>query len=243
MRRRVWATGPDDQPVHIDQLDPIKDKGLDCGCKCEDCGKQLIAYLNGSKEPHFGHQRDSTCTSKGEKSVHLMAKQIICEAKQLKIPVTDDFHQIVTFDYVEAEYAVHGKRIDVFATQGRNRYFIEIWCEHKTEDDKIRHLKQYGIRLLEIRIDPKLYDADFETLRRHVLFDPGNREWLEVDQEFKDVEQLDCQGTSLPSPQPISWKWIVGIGVAAIAAPMVCRWLTKPSSIRSYNRQSWLQFL
>ena len=76
----------DNKIIHIDQI-PLDEKGLACNCTCIDCGEQLIARIAGTKrEKHFAHKMDVECYGGGETAIHLFAKQIFSEYKQLCLP-------------------------------------------------------------------------------------------------------------------------------------------------------------
>ena len=68
--------------VHISNVD----KGLSCGCICPACGERLVAKKGEKMMHHFAHKSGSSCEYGYESSLHLAAKDILLNAKQIVIP-------------------------------------------------------------------------------------------------------------------------------------------------------------
>lgn len=68
--------------------------GLSCNCICPNCEVELVAKNNPNnvKLPHFAHKGGNECSFAFETALHLLAKSILFETKELHIP---NFH----FDY------------------------------------------------------------------------------------------------------------------------------------------------
>jgi hypothetical protein len=75
MDGRMWA---------IDEVPT----GLSCGCVCPGCGRALVAKNREGNQhiSHFAHYNTSDCATGAETALHLDAKQIIDERRQLFLP-------------------------------------------------------------------------------------------------------------------------------------------------------------
>ena len=59
--------------------------GQACDCVCPGCHRPLIARQN-AKTPHFAHAPGEDCAHALETAVHLAAKQIITDRRELRLP-------------------------------------------------------------------------------------------------------------------------------------------------------------
>src|SRR3546814_19310042 len=66
-------------------------RGKACGCVCPGCGAALVAKAQTSRRrrPHFAHLTDTGCQTGRETGIHLRAKQLIAERRQLRVPAWD----------------------------------------------------------------------------------------------------------------------------------------------------------
>ena len=58
-------------------------RGKKCYCVCPSCRSPLIAAKGSKKQHHFKHAFDNECKSGLESAVHLAAKKMIMERKQI----------------------------------------------------------------------------------------------------------------------------------------------------------------
>ncbi len=74
----------DGQLWHISQVAT----GLACGCKCPGCGALLVARnaAGNVKVAHFAHYQALECTTGLQTAIHLAAKDIIAQHRQLCLP-------------------------------------------------------------------------------------------------------------------------------------------------------------
>ncbi|KGK85867.1 hypothetical protein DP73_17705 [Desulfosporosinus sp. HMP52] len=68
--------------VHISTVK----SGLDCGCVCPSCGGALVAKKGNYRADHFSHYNCSECNGGAETALHLAAKKILLESKELTLP-------------------------------------------------------------------------------------------------------------------------------------------------------------
>lgn len=69
--------------IHINDVT----QGLECGCICPNCEANLIAKKGNVNEHHFAHESKECDISIAQETVlHIMAKEILSEAKTIKLP-------------------------------------------------------------------------------------------------------------------------------------------------------------
>lgn len=181
--------------VHVTDVE----RGKSCNCFCPDCKSPLIASKGTKKQPHFKHAVDNNCEGGLESAIHLAAKQIIREKKQislsafiLKRSVKDSKNiryveektvikrgTIVQFDSIIEEAELHGMRVDILAKKGMTRLIIEIFYRHKVDTQKRQKIVDANISAIEI----DLSDLTSDDVRNWQAFelslnDPKRVEWL-----------------------------------------------------------------
>lgn len=70
-------------------FEPLEvERGKACGCTCPGCGAALIAKHApaGKVAPHFAHASGEGCSTGLESALHLAAKQLIADRKELYLP-------------------------------------------------------------------------------------------------------------------------------------------------------------
>lgn len=172
----------DNKPVHISDVE----RGLACGCVCSACGYPLQARKGQKVKHYFAHHKGSECSV--ETVIHHIAKQIIIESGDIYIPaatytieniVNHDFPgQIIPLENIRAEKSMGNIRPDIIGYYRGKPLLIEIYVTHKSDDDKIRKIKEKCISAIEINLSNVSYDAGLRELKRLVLYEPTNREWI-----------------------------------------------------------------
>ncbi|MCH6236810.1 competence protein CoiA family protein [Cognataquiflexum rubidum] len=142
--------------------------GKECGCLCPKCLEPLVAKANiktekYKKEPHFAHSSGSDCPGAYESALHLLAKKVLRETKQIQLP---DFHfdydignkdslfnslNIMDFEWVLEEQKVKtGEEYivaDVECRKGERKLFVEFAHTHFVDSDKKRKIKNGNFSL------------------------------------------------------------------------------------------------
>jgi hypothetical protein len=150
------------------------ERGLACGCVCPECGQKLQAN-QGEKRIYFSHDPKSKatdCEGALETAIHKMAKQIISDAKHLKVPeliIEDSItrqnklyegsktveveHDTVFTDVHEEEHIQEINRTpDVIAKVNGHRFIIEIAVTHFVDKLKKSKIRQLGLPAIEINL-------------------------------------------------------------------------------------------
>ena len=144
--------------------------GLDCGCFCPKCKGHLIARNKGKiKQPHFAHSNKDNCIGSVESAIHLLAKEIFFEERQLFIPSFEKyleselkavelmkFNKILNFDLVFYEQVFTWLNdfiiVDAVALISGKLLLIEFANTHFVDDKKQKILKNLGFPCLEINL-------------------------------------------------------------------------------------------
>lgn len=172
--------------------------GKRCGCICPSCKDELIARheANGYKTPHFSHASGTDCAAGLETAVHLAAKQLIEQEKQLFLPKIE-----ASLEKVNALGQVHRRkrtlveegltalesvcpevplgliRPDLLATViGQPEICIEIAVTHFVDNLKLARVRETKRALVEI--DLSGYRAfSWDSLRKALFTGGAPRIW------------------------------------------------------------------
>ena len=172
------------------------ESGLACSCTCPGCGTALIAK-QGKIAWHFAHHNAVAALSCVESAIHAAAKQILLDAKELRVPEkwiavsgqtkSGDTHTIrktikaarkIRFDFCQEEVWEINLRPDVVGYRGTRRLLVEMFFTHRVDQTKLQKLAELGQPSIEIDLSHLPSDTDFEAIRQCVLFDTTQKEWL-----------------------------------------------------------------
>lgn len=182
-------------------------KGIACACECPACGHPLVAKAKDSRvrRAHFAHHRRSGCSGGFETAIHKMAKQLIRDRLEVRLPawdgdldmpnppvLADDAGQYMAgrrVEFPERKAVLQSVRLeehqtdyipDIAADDEFGRLFIEIRVTHAVDTDKRLKIQSEGVRLVEIDLSAITLEqaADPKFFADAVIGDPGNRYWL-----------------------------------------------------------------
>jgi len=170
---------------HVSEVE----NGLACKCYCPSCHGQLVARQGDIVQPHFAHYNRTECSGAHESELHLLAKSIIAQTKQLKLPAFENVSKVTlfTFDDVEVE-----KRVDIDSLQPDlvgvkyvgekckpHRLWIEICVTHPVDFEKLCKIKEHALPCVEVRLERFLNEfADKSALTKFLLETAEDRTWL-----------------------------------------------------------------
>ncbi|MCC7037244.1 MAG: hypothetical protein IT560_08030, partial [Alphaproteobacteria bacterium] len=196
--------------VHIAEVE----SGKKCACICPSCRAALIAAKGNLRQHHFRHDVDRECVTGLESAIHLAAKQLIKEKKQITLPqfvvrisgrdsrgvehtqqeTVVTHGKVIAFDTVEDEKEIHDVKADILATAGNTPLIIEIFYRHKVDEYKAQKLAKANISAIEIDLSD-LTPADvlnWETFWASIN-DPKRVRWLHNakahDSVFKKLQE------------------------------------------------------
>lgn len=170
MKLLQWARRGEDI-VHISQVE----RGAACGCICDACGAPLVARQGPKNSHSFAHSK-SDCHGNQESILHLKAKEIIAEARKLRLRGSNGDQEVV-FDQVDVEQPVGPYRVDAVGTVRAKKCYIEIAVSHQCEREKIDYFKDNELALVEITIDPHQGFLSPDQYSEYVI-SLATREWL-----------------------------------------------------------------
>ncbi|MFO3166333.1 competence protein CoiA family protein [Legionella pneumophila serogroup 1] len=196
--------------VHIANVE----SGKSCNCICPSCSSPLIAAKGTKNQHHFKHATTIECEGGLEGAIHMAAKQIIKERKQITLPeyfitkeVFDSKGKIhperktivekgksITFDSVGEEQEISEMRADILAIVRNHKLIIEIFYRHKVDDLKIEKIKAANISTIEIDLsdlapaDVKDWEAFWSCIN-----DPNRVQWLHNARAASESIELEKQ--------------------------------------------------
>jgi hypothetical protein len=208
----AFKSGTDQPLVHISAVET----GLACNCVCPQCGSSLVAKNNPSNKraPHFQHYNSIECDTAVETSLHLLAKDILDQEKQIVLPrhkeryiIQDEKYEgygplldeekeflkykLVKFDKVEVEVYQGGIKPDLIVWINGEPTMIEIFVTHRVDQYKLNKIKRRDIPTIEINLSKVDRSISREKLRT-ILMGGNLSSWLHnplVELAKKDFQQ------------------------------------------------------
>ncbi len=187
--------------VHVDNVP----KGKACGCFCPSCGKPLYARKGVVRLHHFSHAYDHNCEGAYETVLHLLAKEILQETKQIMLPSSSEAELpsgLVKIHNVEVEKWDEYYRIKPDAEgimENGERLIIEFLVSHKVDERKRKIIIDNHLKCIEIDIN---YIAlDKIKLREFLTQSNKYREWvkpLPIVQNESDKSSFHYPSTRKP---------------------------------------------
>ncbi len=202
-----------------------EENGNACNCCCPNCKGALQARTQGYKQkagmrkPYFAHQRNP-CDAQlaGETGLHMLAKELLTEAKELLFPAyaiaADDpvvpdvlrdwekekFPHLITksrklkLDSVTVEVRdFEGVIPDGKVIVKGTACYVEIGVTHFVDQEKREKLDALGIPVFEIDLRDMIdRETDRDEIREALLNTEDNRKWIvnpKLDQERDDYIQ------------------------------------------------------
>lgn len=164
-------------------------RGLACECFCPQCKTPLVAVKGDVIRHHFRHHAEyDYCSGARETALHLFAKQLICETRQLALP-----HDLGPMRNAYQELWLEGIRPDVYANYDSEDVAIEIWVAHQVPAEKVKTYAERQITAVEIDLrNYRHTDADDDAWREIILVSAA-REWLVPPAEIREQERLRRQ--------------------------------------------------
>lgn len=162
--------------------------GLACGCICPACGGILEAKKGNCVVHHFAHYKINDCATDYEASLHMLAKEIIAEAKAITIPAVYVFggnpdwiiseSRKIPVDAVVLETAIGEIIPDIQVFSGSRTLLIEIKVTHGIDGIKLERIKKLGLSCIEIDISKQPYEITKKLLSQLLLTNPSSSRWI-----------------------------------------------------------------
>ncbi|HLD53755.1 MAG TPA: hypothetical protein VJA82_10645 [Sediminibacterium sp.] len=210
----------DGKLLHISKVE----NGLECNCICANCATPLIAKNNrhNIKIPHFAHFTEKPCTGYYETTLHLLAKQILMETKEIRFPYLYKYYEhgfnenklkyqkgkfdIFKIDKVSSEIKISGHTnfiiADLVGEINNKDFIIEIACTHFVDIEKKRKIIELNIPCIEINLSGISLDESeiikiylSETPLKYWIFNPEYESLFrrELDEEIQEKEKANLE--------------------------------------------------
>jgi hypothetical protein len=164
--------------------------GMACGCICPACKRPLIAKQR-AKTPHFAHAPGEDCENGLETAVHLAAKQILADRREVRLPAVEfrssyakgrttisSPEKIVSVDSVELESWLIDMRPDIVVKLGDQSYLVEIAVTHFVDEHKKAKIRRLKIPAFEIDVSSLKGGFTFSALTNLLFTAPYPATWL-----------------------------------------------------------------
>lgn len=179
------------------------------GLTCPACGLPLMVRKGNKRIHHFAHINGAGGESCGETALHLMAKQIIADSKQITTPeaqlVLPDGRHITfpqrVFQFISAveEYRMDDIVPDILLVLGNNKYLaVEIFVRHRVDEEKIAKLNAKRISAMEIDLSNQI-GISKEDLEKLLLEGVDHKKWLSL---FVNIP-VQTQPLPIPRRRPV----------------------------------------
>lgn len=190
--------------------------GIACNCYCPICGNSLeaknagkvwnIPLKDGQRIAHFAHSNGSNCESAGESMLHKVAKDVLFECKELKLPplqhkgVILKKSSVIQFDKCIKEERVPYEdtfiKPDVILTKNGKELYVEFFKTHLVDDNKIEKIKELKKSTIEIDLNEipilKKGEVNREGIKENLIESIENRYWLynnQIDKLYKNLKK------------------------------------------------------
>ena len=185
--------------------------GLACGCRCPACDAPLVAKRGALKMHHFAHAADSDCVSSVETALHLAAKEILEQRKQLVLPAVEAKlysarhssilapEQAYALDRVHLERRVGSIVPDVIAYIRGRALAIEIRVTHAVDTTKAAHFQAIGLSSVEIDLSRAPRTFTLEELEPLVVGPGKHKSWVFNAAAHRKREELLSTGKVMRS--------------------------------------------
>lgn len=172
--------------------------GLRCACACPGCGAPLVAKHApaGKVVPHFAHMNATSCGTGLESALHLAAKQLIADRKEVHLPglavevdaLSVDGELVVRHAElrprglipllnVRVEESLVGLRPDLIAITHFEHVLIEIAVTSFVGPEKLERIKTTGNPAVEFDLSG-LRAFNFQTLENALFTSAGKSTWV-----------------------------------------------------------------
>ena len=166
------------------------ESGLSCGLHCPLCNDRLIAKKGKKTQHHFAHYRIENCSGAVETSLHLLAKEIIDEVKEITLPKVElkigekqepyIFHREtkVHFEEVKVENRLGNIIPDLICYVKEQPLLIEIAVSHFIDKEKTQKIKNLNLSTIEIDLSEFKQGIEKDELKEILIFGTEKKKWI-----------------------------------------------------------------
>jgi len=178
-----YGLSPDGRLMHVAEVPA----GLACWCRCPRCGSPLVARKGALVAPHFAHAGGRACKTAWETTLHRLAKEVVCAARELLLPEAvaelDGVRehvaaaQVFRCEAVETEVDLGGLRPDAVLHRAGRTLAVEFAVTHFCEPEKVAELRRRELPCVEVDLSAVPRLATREAHARAILHEAPRR-WL-----------------------------------------------------------------
>ena len=154
--------------------------GLACNCTCPSCGRALIAKKGKKREHHFAHYGSTDCNYGCESALHIMAKSILAETKQIFVPGETSIREgsVRSFSDVVLESQEFSDIVpDVLLKNSTDRLCVEILVTHAIDAAKREKIENAKLPTIEVDLSNMIESYD-EASVRECLLNGSSTKWI-----------------------------------------------------------------
>jgi hypothetical protein len=152
------------QVIDIRDL-PRSRNGKKCDCSCVDCKEPLEACQGFVNAWYFRHQTSTDCKGGPMTALHLMAQFLLVGNHKIQTRV-----QAVEYRNGTMEFKLPNSnfKIDIVGEQtDQGQFLIEIFVQHRIDNEKAEHIKREKLHCIEIdlsKVNPTISKQDLYEL-------------------------------------------------------------------------------
>ena len=182
----IYAFNKENNLEHIDKVQ----NGIKCNCFCPGCKKPLIARNQGKiKEHHFAHQGDKDCIHGYQTQLHLLAKEIFKDLKEIELPniyyevepmldVTFKENNKITITSVNLENKISNIVPDILINSLNGlELIVEIKVTHGIDEIKLQKLRLLNMNCIEINLEDFVLKSK-DQLKSVLMKEPTRWRWI-----------------------------------------------------------------
>ena len=159
---------------------------------CAACRSPVLLRQGAMRAWHFSHRPGTDCANGFETALHLLAKQILLEHRQLRVPalvcmdessLDDDVkvcdERIIRWDAAgELEKWMDGIRPDFVADCGAQMLIVEVVVTHAPDANKLAQFDRLAMPALEINLSDVERNITVDAITHRIIHTVTGKRWL-----------------------------------------------------------------
>lgn len=166
------------------------ERGLGCDCTCPCCGSKLIARKGKLKTPHFAHYQNPDCEHGFETALHLAAKYIIEQRREIQLPeLWQDMgrfgmQKLTEVRFPKVSEVTVERRLgdivpDLLLDFSGQKLLVEIAVTHFVDSEKLAKIMSLGISTIEVDLSSFLNEPlHFQKLSNILIEQVEQKRWV-----------------------------------------------------------------
>ena len=175
----TYALDESEALIHVDDVA----KGNNCKCHCPHCGASLCAKNAGKqRQHHFAHAHGHECEGAYESQLHLLAKEILLETRQIMLPPSlggafpTGLVRIHNIQVEQWDDKYHIKPDVEGIMDNGERLLIEFLVSHKVDGKRRQTIIDNHLKCIEIDINYQALDRS--ELKEFLINSTEDRKWI-----------------------------------------------------------------